>query len=326
MATLSGEGTSTVSRIAGRAGPTGRRPARGSHRGSGAPPRWADLRGRRGASPRTASPARPGHSSPHPIVTTVSTDSSMSRVHLRGVADSMSMPTSAMASTATVGLTASRPGAEPAENTLDSIAAEFAEEPSCHLAPACIVDAQEQDGETTRRSVVTFVPRVRLEAGPGPGLGLGEQQPDQADRDRRSDQLHQDHQRGGRRLDAGEGVGQGPADGHRRVGETRGGHEEVRAPDPHSDGHSGELGLASTDAAVDHQEQPDRSPTPPTPQMRRVPSVRCRDMLDRQGNSNITLAIATPRHAPMHLHSDVRPQRRGWGSPCWPTQRRSPQG
>ena len=68
--------------------------------------------------------------------------------------------------------------------------------------------------------------------GPARGdWGVGKEEPDQAEADEPADQLGGDEEQGRRRGDAGESVGEDPANRHRRVRERRGAGEPIRRPD-----------------------------------------------------------------------------------------------
>src|SRR5689334_13276816 len=150
-----------------------------------------------------------------------------------------SMPTSAIAST-TAGLIESA-GAVPAERTTTRPRA-------WRSSKAAAIWERPALWTQTKRTSGTW-----SDIGDLSGVEVA----DQHDGDGGANELHHDEHRRGRRLDAGEGVGQGAADGHRRVGEAGRRREEVGAADPGADGERHGRGAAGADAAVDDEQKTD---------------------------------------------------------------------
>src|SRR5690349_13159461 len=157
-----------------------------------------------------------------------SEDSAVSQSSFLGVWSVMSMPTSAIASTA-AGLIV-LPGAEPAERTSTVSPARWRSQ------PAAIWERPALCTQTNRTLGLSLMRRSFAGCGnPGVEPRARVQGEQQADADQQPDELGDDEAGHRRRGDAGERVGERPADGGGGVGEAGAAGEPVGAADVGAD-------------------------------------------------------------------------------------------
>src|SRR5256886_11313618 len=173
-----------------------------------------------------------GHESPQPMVTTTSAARVISSVQGLGNSVPMSIPTSAIASTAT-GLTVLA-GSEPPEKTSTRSPTRWLSQPAaiCERPALCTHRNRTLGLSLLKSSTVgTVAPFVISSIGEDT---IWIEQPDQPVRDAGADELHQNEHRRRRRLAAGERVGQGAGDRDGGGGEARRPPGPVRRPQPQS--------------------------------------------------------------------------------------------
>src|SRR5687767_8049628 len=145
------------------------------------------------------------------MVTTTSAARTFSSVHRFGCAPEMSMPTSAIASTA-AGFTCSA-GSEPPEYATARSPASLVNHPRAICdRPALWTHRNSTLGGSSGSGIEGLLER---------GLGFGEQDPGGSDGEAGTEELGGDEAGGGGGADAGEGVRQSASDGGRRVRHRR---------------------------------------------------------------------------------------------------------
>src|SRR6266480_2044518 len=189
------------------------------------------------------------------MVTTTSAARMISSVQGLGNSVPMSIPTSAIASTAT-GLTVLA-GSEPPEKTSTRSPTRWLSQPAaiCERPALCTHRNRTLGLSLLKSSTVgTVAPFVISSIGED---AIWIEQPDQPVGDGGADELHQDEHRRRRGLDAGERVGQGAGDRDGGIGEARRRREPVGAADPDPHRERDDIGATGTHAAVNDEQQSD---------------------------------------------------------------------
>src|SRR5437763_5927223 len=187
---------------------------------------------------------------------TTSAARTISSVQGLGTSVPMSIPASAIASTAT-GLTVLA-GSEPPEKTSTWSPARCSSQAAAIWErPALCTHRNTTLGLSLLKSstIGTVAPFVISSLGEDAICWI--EQPDQPVGDGGSDELHQDEHRRRRRLDAGERVGQGAGDRDGGVGKARRRREPVGAADPDPDRERDDTGATAAHTAVNDEQQSD---------------------------------------------------------------------
>src|SRR5215469_15787491 len=205
-----------------------------------------------------------GQASPQPMVMTMSAAWTWSVVRRLGISREMSRPISAIAAT-TAGLS-SAAGCEPADVTRIRPAAWWSRMAAAICErPALWVQTNSTSGTSGMVGPFVYwtgrVVRGRLCAARDGDLGCrgrcdtGVEALDDGDGQAAADELGGEEGRRGCRRDAGEGVGEDPADGDGRVGEAGRGGEEVGRADVGADRGWGGAAAAGSRQREDDQQQ-----------------------------------------------------------------------